>query len=126
MLTKTKDFTAQFKGIKAEVLALKQAHKYGLNRTDFNLVYVNEQLSKRGVYFKLVIELDMRGSLEPYVDLSSYEIEFLFSWDWDADAKTITVTGFYYYSEPGQSQYTRIGIISSIPIKSYTWEETQQ
>lgn len=124
----SKDFTAQFKGIKAEVLALKQAHEYGLNRTNFDIRYIEETVSSAGVNYEMTIVFDTKSSSQPYIQINSYDFDYaeiyLYTWTWDGDTKTLTLTGYYrnfhYVSHPE----TEIAIVSAVPIKNIVWEET--
>lgn len=123
MRTESKDFTNDFKGILKEVLAMKQAHKYGLNRTDFSCLFIKELQSKRVIHYRLTITLDTNVVAEPYIDLSSSEIESITTLVWDGVSKTFTFTGQYASNIPGSVYYTAISVISTQPISSYTWEE---
>lgn len=124
----SKDFTAQFKGIKAEVLAMKQAHEYGLNRTNFELRYIEEYVSDSAASFRLTITFDTKSSSQPYIQINSYDFDYaeiyLYTWTWDAINKAIIITGlygnFHYVSHPE----TEIALVSAVPIKNIVWEET--
>lgn len=119
-----KDFYTKFKWIKAEVLALKQAHEYGLNRTDFDSLFIEEAQSSRVIDYVLTITVETNSIVQPYIDLSSIDLFSFSSWVWDADTKTFTIYGSYMNSLPSQVGYkTAISLISTKPIVGYTWEE---
>lgn len=119
-----RDFSLRLKKIKAEVLALKQAHAYGLNRTDFDSIFIEEEKSARRVNYKLVIKVDTSLSLQPYIELTSLDLFSFNSWDWNGVDKEFTITGSYYNSIPSAQGYTTaISLVSTKPIISYEWEE---
>lgn len=129
MNTQAKDFTNEFKGIKREVLAMKQYHGYGLNRTNFDIEFVEKHVSSAGVNYRFVITFDTNSNSQPYIQLNSYDFDYaelyIYTWDWDGDNKTLTLTGYYRNFHYVSVQHTEIGIVSAVPILSYTWEETQ-
>lgn len=122
-----KDFTNKFKGIKAEVLALKQSHDFGMNRANFDSIFIQETCSDVGVNFTMTITFNTDSDSQPYVQINSYDFDYaelyLYTWNWDALAKVLTITGYYrnyhYVSFP-----TAIGVVSAKPISTYTWSET--
>lgn len=101
-----RDFAIRLKKIKAEVLALKQAHKYGLNRSSF---YTSSSSfipvgSPSTVYARITIRFDMESDEVPFFLLYSDFTGLLnetTSWSWDSTTKTVIVDGtvsFYVVS----------------------------
>lgn len=77
----SKDFTAQFKGIKAEVLALKQAHEYGLGRVDLpteTLIFTTPDYSEIVLPGYLYITLTFENAtIQPIIQIfESYDYLF--------------------------------------------------
>lgn len=124
MLTNSKDFTIRLKKIKAEVLAIKQAHKYGLNRTDFSSILIQEPQSSRSISFRLILYIDTNSSSQPYIDFGTIDLFTITTWQWDGTNKTLTINGNYLNSYPSQSGYiTALSVICVKYIINYSWEE---
>jgi hypothetical protein len=70
MQTDSKNLISDLKGIKSEILALKQTYQRGLNRTNFELRYIQEQMSKSVVNFRLQIVYDEKTKQQPFVEIS--------------------------------------------------------
>ena len=121
-----RDFSLRLKKIKAEVLAMKQSHKYGLNRTNFDFRFINEPMSKRSIDFRLTLVLETRSLNEPYIDFSAQHIWF-YGRSWNQNNKTLIIAGHYYAPNPSTTgYYTEFGIISTKPIESISWEELNE
>lgn len=122
-----RDFSLRLKKIKAEVLALKQSHDFGLNRTNFDRRYIEESVSSAGVNFKLVILFDTRDTSQPYIQMNVYDYDYAdiytHSWNWDTTNKQLTVTGYYRNFHYGSFPYTEVAIVSAKPIISIDWSE---
>lgn len=119
-----KDFTNKFKGIKAEVLALKQTKKYGLNRTNFDTLFITKSLTSTNVTLKLTLNFDTNSNTEPFVELNFSDFGAVFlgiqSWTWDSTTKSDTIIfKFTNFSQP----IAELNLISTKPILSYVCEE---
>lgn len=114
----------RLKRIKDELLALKQTHKYGLNRTNFSTIKITEPLSGTIVDIRLTLQIDTRTNSEPFIELYANDFEYtyigIYSWDWDIENKKITIELQYISMNANASD---VSIISTKPISSYTWEE---
>ena len=71
-----RDFSVRLKKIKAEILAMKQAHEYGLNRTNFDSQLVEEPVSSAGVRVKITIKVDTRYNTEPFLQFNTINLDY--------------------------------------------------
>ena len=92
-----RDFTRRLKKIKAELLALKQAHEYGLNRTDFYYFSKKVPTSASGfVNIRIIITFNMAETEMPYYIMQSSLDSVASSYGaglWDSVNKRIIITG---------------------------------
>ena len=115
-----RDFSIRLKKIKAEVLAMKQAHDYGLSRTDFSFARADASVSSSTfkIRFTLTITFDTQLNNEPFYVWSN-DVDTIISRVWDSDTKTTTIVGTdYVYIGPTYF----ITAISASLIKSMTLE----
>lgn len=127
MQTDSKNLISDLKGIRSEILALKQTYQRGLNRTNFELRYIQEQMSQSVVNFRLQIVYDEKTKQQPFVEISIYHFYYanirFSSWTWDENTHTTTITGKYHNYRFNNNNKTELALISSAPIKSLTWSE---
>lgn len=118
------DFTIKLKKIKAEVLAMKQAHKYGLNRTDFDYIYRKYPISARAISYRLVITFETPNIEQPYISIQSEGMYMYSGFAWESETKKLRITGTYVAPEYSPTGYdAEIAIVSTSPITSMEWEE---
>lgn len=124
-----RDFTRRLKKIKAELLALKQAHEYGLNRTDFYYSSKEVPTSSDGfVDIKISITFNMTEVEMPYYIVRSNLDDPASTYGpglWDSRNKRIVITGRTLIVQPYNSKYF-VYIASTREITSITIEEIQQ
>ena len=116
-----RDLYTRLKAIKAEVLAMKQSHDYGLNRTDFDFRWLGYPIPSRYVQFRLTIVVENAVGGEPYIDISVEDI-FITGRTWNNNTQTLIIIGYYFYPEIAQSYTADIGIISTKVIKTIQLE----
>lgn len=110
------DLVSELKSIKAEILAMKQSHSYGLNAPDF--YYYDKDFhfeqTDQFVDLRLTIEYDMEEEEQPFqIYLLGYEQVYGEVWD-SANKKFVIAFSTYLY-ETGN--YT-ILLATTKPVKS--------
>ena len=121
-----RDFTRKLKKIKAELLALKQAHEYGLNRTDFYYLSKEVPTSSSGfINIRITITFKMKEVQMPYYIVRSNldnSSSIYGAGLWDSVNKRIIITGRTIMVQPYDTKYFAY-VASTREITSITIEE---
>ena len=121
-----RDFTRKLKKIKAELLALKQAHEYGLNRTDFYYLSKEVPTSSSGfINIRITITFKMEEVQMPYYIVRSNldnSSSIYGAGLWDSVNKRIIITGRTIMVQPYDTKYFAY-VASTREITSITIEE---
>lgn len=113
-----RDFSLRLKKIKAEVLAMKQGHTYGLSRTNFSYGIAQIETQTSYLKFKLTIVFDTNLDDEPFF-IYSNDVNQIDSRTWNPANKTTVIIGKDYST---LGEYS-LSAVSAAIIKSMTLEE---
>lgn len=115
-----RDFSLRLKKIKAEVLAMKQAHRYGLNSAGFyignNSVSFTPSFDHTDI--RVVITFDMTKNNMPMFIWSVGGLYDFYGQTWDQNTKQVR----FSYSVLGLLGSSSIAVVSTKPIKQIEME----